>query len=1273
MARLTRWLDALFRWALGLACAVLILLALLVSLGRYLMPLMGEYAGVASVKASQALHMPVAIGRLEGSWHGLAPVISARDVTLGDGPDQQRLDRVQLVPSLWRSLLALAPRVEHLEVEGLHLALEQGDDGRWALAGLPTRSDAPLDVPAALAQLEQLGELSVLDSQLTLKPLDRDPLALTYLGLSLRGGRQSQALDLRFNLPDGQPVTAALRARVDTGNWQQSDLSGYLSLPQSDWAHWLPPSLLHGWNPTVLKAGGEAWVDWRQGHLHTAALRLNAPEVAGALDQRASARVRDLALNAWVQQAEGGYQAQVDSLAMSIKGQRWESRLSVRQGSADDGRFWNLQADRLDLAPLKGLIDAWAPLPQQAMAAVDNLKFTGALRNLSLQWRPDATGDRRLAFDTNLDHLGFSPWHGAPGAGSVSGRVQGDLGGGQLSVASNDGFMLHLYPIFSKPWTYQQARARLDWRLDLDAEIFTLIAPAIRVKGDEGDISADFLIRLPFAHDADPYMDLRVGLANGDGKFTPKYLPEALAPSVADWLRKAVLGGKVDEGYFQYQGSLAKAAPDHARSISLFFKVREAELDFEPGWPHARQVDGRVYIQDGAVRILADKAQVLGTQVSGVDVRVPHAPAGQTSHLLVDGDFDGSLADGLTILQTAPIGTGEQFAGWEGDGPLAGSLKLDVPLVKGEEPKVVVDFNTQAARLKIANPALELTQLKGDFRFDLDKGLSAQSVGAQAFGRPLSAQIFAEGQPGNPLTRLAVKSQISVDTLAQWLKYDAALPASGEIPYSLQVWLGKESRLAVDSDLKGVAVSLPAPFGKDAAEPRQASFELGLSGPDRLARARYAALANVVYLAPNGQVDNGRGELQLGSEPAQLPTEKGLRIRGSLDQLDVSAWKSHGERYAGNQSSGSAGQWLSSANVRIGQLTGIGTTLDNAQVSLRRADSAWAVAVDSKQVTGQATLPDDRQQPMDVRLQAVRLPPPAPPVTNDAPEPDTPDPLASADPRGLPPVNLRIDQLYQGDEPVGAWSLKMRPSTKGLALSDIDLGLKGLRLQGKGSWEGTPGNSTSAFAGTLSGKNLGDVLKAWKFAPSVTSDSFNIDVDGRWPGSPAWVSPKRYSGSLDAELKHGQFVEVEGGAQALRVFGLLNFNAIGRRLRLDFSDLLGKGLSYDQVKGRLVASDGVYVTRKPIALTGPSSNLELDGTLNMAADRIDAHLQVALPLSTNLPIAALLVGAPAVGGALFLVDKLLGDKVAKFASVNYSVQGPLKDPKLSLQKPFGKP
>ncbi|MBD1585707.1 YhdP family protein [Pseudomonas typographi] len=1272
MARLTRFLDALMRWGLGLCATLLILLALLVSLGRYLAPLVGEYTGPASAKASQLLGVPVQVGSLEGRWHGLAPIVSARDVSVGSGPGAIHLERVQVVPSLWRSLLGLSLHIAYLEIDGLSLSLEQGSDGQWALKGLPDRPrDAPFDPAQALAQLDRVAELSLADTQLTLKPQGHDPLVLSYLALSLRNQAGGQRLALRGNLPDGQPLAAEVDARVDAGDWRQSTLKAYLSLPQSNWAAWLPPGLLHGWNLATLKAGGELWAQWQAGELRSAALRLNAPEVRGGYQQREPSEARDVALNAWVRRGDEGYEVLVDSLAMTLQDKRWESHLRVHQGAGDDGPVWQLQADRVDLGPLTPLIDAWAPLPAAAAQAVDSLALTGALRNLQLEWYPQAEGDRRLGFAANLEQLGFKAYHGAPGAGNVSGSISGDLGHGELRLATSD-FMLHLYPIFAKPWYYPKANALLTWRLDHDA--FTLAAPAIRVQGPEGQIAGDFNIYLPFAPEAEPYMDLRVGLTHGDGSFTPKYLPDLLPPSVADWLRNAQIQGQVDEGYFQYQGSLAKGAPEHARSISLFFKVHDAALAFQPGWPRAERVDGRVYIQDGDVRILADHGQVLGAQVSAVDVRVPHVPSNQTTHLLVDGRFDGTLADGINLLQTAPIGTAELFAGWEGAGPLKGALTLDVPLVKGQAPAVQVDFATEGARLKISRPALELSQLKGDFRFDLARGLSGQNISAQAFGKPVAVQVFAEGKGGAASTRIAARGQVGAKALADWLAYTGSLPASGEIPYQLQVWLGSDSRLSVDTDLAGLAVSLPEPFGKAASEPRPSRFELSLSGPDRLARLRYGDVANAVYLAPGGNAANGRGELQLGTQPAQLPSDKGLRVRGSLARLDVAAWKNHSDTYVGNDAAGSPRQWLNSINVSIGQLSGIGTTLDQARVSLApTADNGWALAVDSQQVTGQATVPGDKAAPLDVRLQAVHLPPAAPPEPEGSEPADSPDPLASIDPRSLPAVNLAIDQLWQGDEPLGAWSLKMRPNEKGVALSDIDFGLKGMQLRGSGSWEGSPGASVSWFKGQVAGKNMGDVLKAWKFAPSVTSESFVIDVDGRWPGSPAWLSPKRFSGSLDAQFKRGQFVEVEGGAQALRVFGLLNFNSIGRRLRLDFSDLLGKGLSYDEVKGRLAASDGVYVTRRPITLTGPSSNLEMDGTLDMAADRIDAKLLVTLPVSNNLPIAALIVGAPAIGGALFLADKLLGDRVARFASVQYKVEGSLKDPKVSFDKPFRKP
>ncbi|MFK0267759.1 YhdP family protein [Pseudomonas asiatica] len=1273
MGRLTRVLVALTRWGLGVCALLAVLVALYVSLGRELVPLVAEYRADVESKAEQALGLPVHVGALEGRWSGLAPVLRVRDLQLGEGATALRLDDVKVVPDVWASLTAREVRLARIQLGGLQLILRENEQGAWSLEGLPKKDDAPLDPAELLQRLRQLGRIDVFDSQVTLHPWQRDPLTLTYVSVGLQAGASRHALDLRATLPDGQPLSLNLRSRASANAWRDGQIEAYLSLPQSDWARWLPPRLLGQWHADALRAGGEFWVDWRKGQLQQAVVRLNAPELQGAYAGRKAAKLNNLALGAWFQRREQGFDVVVDSLAMDVGKTRWESHLQLQQRPGEDAaaESWQVQADRLDLTPLTPLIDALAPLPDKVMAVVDGLKVTGALRNVRLEARPKAEGDQRLQFEANLEKVGFDAYHNAPAAGNVSGSISGDLGHGELRL-DTDAFMLHLYPIFAKPWHYQKANARLTWALDKEG--FTLVAPYLKVLGEEGKIAGDFLIRLLFEEGREDYMDLRVGLTEGDGRYTAKYLPEVLSPALDEWLRSAIVKGTVDEGYFQYQGSLNHGVAPEARSISLFFKVRDAALDFQPGWPQVQHVDGDVFIEDSGVRIKAQRGVLLDTKVSDVSVDIPHVDQGQQSHLYLDGDFDGSLGDGLKILKEAPIGTGEIFAGWEGEGPLKGKVKLDIPLARGQRPKVQVDFATDDARLKVAPPSLELSRLKGDFSFDLDKGLSGKGISLQAFGKPVTAQITAEGQPGQMQTRVNASGQVSLKALTDWLQFNQALPASGDLPYQLQVSLGsRDNRLSVNSSLKGLTIDLPAPFGKAASDTRDTRFSMTLQGPERRFDVAYTDLARFAYAAPAEKLGQGRGELLLGAGDAQVPAGQGLRVRGHLEALDLGPWQEQAARLAGNDPGGSARQNLQGVDLSIGQLKAFGLDLNQAVVRLARGGPAWDLRLDSKEVIGNARVPDAKGAPMVVRMQTLRLPAAsAAEKQAEAQAEEGPDPLASFDPRKVPALDLSIDKLYRGDDLYGSASLKLRPTARGVTASDIDLDFKGLRIDGGGGWEGEPGSTSSWYKGRLDGKNLADVLKAWGFAPTVTSRDFRLDVDGRWPGSPASVSLKRFSGSMDAALRTGQFVEVEGSAQALRVFGLLNFNSIGRRLRLDFSDLFDKGLAYDRVKGLLVASNGVYVTREPIAVTGPSSNFELDGTLDLVRDRVDANLQVSLPVTNNLPLAALIVGAPAVGGALFLVDRLIGDRVSRFASVHYRVEGPVKEPRITFVKPFEK-
>ena len=87
--------------------------------------------------------------------------------------------------------------------------------------------------------------------------------------------------------------------------------------------------------------------------------------------------------------------------------------------------------------------------------------------------------------------------------------------------------------------------------------------------------------------------------------------------------------------------------------------------------------------------------------------------------------------------------------------------------------------------------------------------------------------------------------------------------------------------------------------------------------------------------------------------------------------------------------------------------------------------------------------------------------------------------------------------MVLGDSPLGAWSFKARPNARGLLFSDLDLDLRGLKVTGSAGWEGTAESSASWYKGRLEGRNLADVLTAWNFAPSATSERFRLDADGR--------------------------------------------------------------------------------------------------------------------------------------------------------------------------------
>src|SRR5690554_18148 len=137
------------------------------------------------------------------------------------------------------------------------------------------------------------------------------------------------------------------------------------------------------------------------------------------------------------------------------------------------------------------------------------------------------------------------------------------------------------------------------------------------------------------------------------------------------------------------------------------------------------------------------------------------------------------------------------------------------------------------------------------------------------------------------------------------------------------------------------------------------------------------------------------------------------------------------------------------------------------------------------------------------------------------------------------------------------------------------------------------------------------------------------------------------------------------------LFNLLNTDTLWRRLRLDFSDLYERGVAFDAISGKARISDGLVTMDPELQLVGPSGAFKINGSTNMADESLDMRLVVVLPVTQNLPLAAILMGASApIGGALFVLDKILGDPLSKLTSATYSVTGSWSEPEVDLRSVF---
>lgn len=1291
-----------------LCAVVLITLAVVVQSGRSLFPLLERYDQELAGYLSEQLGLSVAVGRLEAHWEDLTPTLRLHQLVVDDPEGHRLLEaenlllRLNLLSSVAEGRLAW----DKVELQGPRLSLTQGADGYWGLPDLTGEevAEEPL-APDDLLTLFQLGtRVEMLDAriQLTFANGHRQQFVAPYLLLEHQNDFHRLSLQIDMEHRD-RALFAVLEGRGDPRNPDTFHTEGYLQLREfptlepltaiggvlfgeSEHREWYREGQMNArlWFSSQ-EGGGYRWVG-----------QLSLDEVALPLEALTLDRVSAGVSGEWAR--SGQWRLNLSDLSAEWRDRALEP-LQVSLSADSTGAPVELLVDHINLPYWSSLASQLGLLGEGKLKEViATLNPRGHLRRVQLSAPQGEPEDWQLRAE--LEEVAVDPWQGVPGLTGINGYVQASADGGYVNLDSRNGFSMYFAKAYAQPMSYQSARGQVAWHLRPEQNQIYVNSGPLQLRGPGEQAQGTMWLSLPWERntgDIDLYLDIHGEEFNASAY--RKYLPKGVPDSLRQWLDRS-LGesnpGRAANAHFVFRGTLNRPNEPLARSYQLALDMVGAELTYHPDWPPLSDLSGQLVLNDNEVNARIDQARLYNSQISGARIHVGGNPAGEGLLLNIDGEIEALASDGLRLLREGYLRryVGDSMDKWSSQGTVKANLDLTIPLSKeapGARQNVTMELNLP--RLTFGDLGLTLRNLNGPLNYRIGEGLSSPGIEGRLFGEPLQLSVASRTEQGVPMTEVNFSGRVSGERLAEWTAKPALRLLEGATGFTSRLLLNhyldpdperdqRLASLAVESDLEGMALNLPEPFGKSAAERETLRFNLIIG--------RLTALAEVHYgqqLQGVAQMDREQNTLQrlsvgIGEAP-ELPTEPGIRLAGTLRKLEVQAWRQAIERYQGMLSSTEETESgalsaidglpvqaeLELAEHQLGPLS-----LENLRLHLTSLMDGWRLGFNNDQLSGQ--LEWRPEQPLELMLDRVTLPESVFSAGDSRTSAETHE---GFDPSRLPPANVSIAQLTLGGQDFGHWRFQLRPESNNVRIAGLEGEIRGLTVTGSGDrgarlqWyfgEGAE-EHTRVQARVVAG-DLSQVMQSFGQSDILESQSADHQLNLRWPGPPQALDWKTLSGTVDFEVLSGRFKRnpASGSDGLLRLFAVLNFDSLARRLRLDFSDLYQSGLAYDSIRGQITLDQGRVVFSEPMLVRSPSSRLQLSGSADLINETMDTRLVATLPVAGNLTfLTAVAAGLPAAAG-VFLVSKLFEKQVDQATSISYTIEGDWDDPVIKFDRMF---
>ncbi len=1269
-----RILKGLYHLSVYVVGVVVLIAAITVTMIRLLLPDIGAYKDQVEAGVSRYMGSPVLIDSIQADWRGWVPHLHLAGITLLNKNGTRKIihfARSQIDIDPVKTLLERQIIPRELVISGFEVAVTRLANGAIYIAGVNiTDTDKDAHDKNELAEwLFKQDNIEIEDARIEWLDVkhQQETIPLAEVALTLRTHDRRLQVDGSARLPQqyGDKIRFAFDA---SGDLTSSNWSGELYLSASDvvadnwYRHYRPAE--------IRVAGGSADLEiWSSWAASKPAL------IEGAV------KYKDFTVTS------GNQGLHVEELSFQFKGMRLEDNhwhLSLkpdtvltengywREGSFelaalkkdDSGRYrYAFYFDHLRLADLTALISHLDIIPEGVRGAMLTGAIDGELEQGLILYDPGAKKDKRFIYDVTFRDLKVDLTEDRPVINTLSGRLRGATRAGALGLAGAPG-SFNLPSVPEKPLSLSAINGDIYW--SLSPEGWRLQIGQLLMQTQDFSFEIKGGLEKDESH-ALPHLSLIAKVKSDRLENLSDYLPDTPGFRIKNWMERSLQAGEVTTAIGVIRG-YADDFPfrNNEGQFKGLINVSHAILAYSQKWPPVEDIEAEVLFDNEKMLARFQQGQIYGARITRGAAVIPDLTK-RPKIISLDGKIKGGVTDLSRFISQSPLSK-DNILNHINQTLVSGDMGLDLNMelpikAPGLKPAISGTLDLREARLDSKRNKLILDSIHGEVHFTRTsahaEGLSSWLDGEQVALSISGAKDDGENPPTFQITGHSSDRFISHQIAKRYpalghFSTRLAEHISGSTDWRAKIVFnsqgeGLTQRLELSSDLYGMAIELPEPMRKpaDGRKHLQLSKTLFANTPTRLS---YGSLVKAnIYVDKNNKQQPGALEVFMGDPLAQQSghSGEGVMISGETDKLPLGQWlKTIAAFTQGKKKQGGLfSDTPMHMDIKTDRLSIFEQSFRGAHFIANRNPENWQIEVTGEDLSGEIRIARGASRNGTVELDLKKL------VLGG--QHHHAGSAGKADPTLLPNIHVRVAELIYDGKKLGDMQLLARPTKTGLSIDRLQFSKPGLNIKGTGIWNRANDMDSSHLTMTLHAETLDMMLETFGHeVASMRDGETNITLDARWDGAPWDASLDRLNGSLDIHIKKGRILEVNPSIS--RLFGLLSLQTLPRRLSLDFTDLLGKGLAFDHIRGSFNMTNGNAYTNN-LHLTGPGANVSVSGRVGLAARDYDQIITVTPQLADNLPVASALLGPVGigVGAVLYLTSNM-------FKSMNNNIDGLLR-------------